>query len=441
MRIFFFAYVLPTVISLLLGCQGAVAALGVDITKGNTEKVKISVAPMHSSTNLEKEIGKSCIRVMLRDLNSTGIFDASWKLPAGGFGTTSEGMPDSNAWTSVAKDVLVTGSIKEFAQGRVKVKLFIWDVASGRQLSGKSFNFATGNWRRAAHSMSDSIYSRITGEGGYFNTRIAYVAETGLPGSRRIAIMDQDGANNIYITGRGEFVSTPRFSPDARNLVYMSYAKSGGSVVLHDLETGYSTALGGVRGVNSSPRFSPDGRHVLLSESAQGSTNIYSIDLKSGKSTRLTNDRSINTSASYSPDKKSIVFNSDRSGRPQLYVMNADGTNQRRISSGKGGYSAPAWSPRGDWIAFTKTEGKSFHVGVMKPDGSGERLLAKGYMVDSPSWSPNGRVILFTQQDPPSATHPFRSRLVTVDITGTNTQILDVPTNASNAHWSPVLRE
>ncbi|KAF2281709.1 hypothetical protein GH714_042533 [Hevea brasiliensis] len=307
-------------------------------------------------------------------------------------------MPDSDAWTSVARDVLVTGSIKEFAQGRVKVKLFIWDVASGRQLSGKSFNFATGNWRRAAHSMSDSIYSRITGEGGYFNTRIAY----------------------------GRVRLHPRFSPDARNLVYMSYAKSGGSVVLHDLETGYSTALGGVRGVNSSPRFSPDGRHVLLSESAQGATNIYSIDLKSGRSTRLTNDKSINTSASYSPDRKYIVFNSDRSGRPQLYVMNADGTNQRRISSGKGGYSAPAWSPRGDWIAFTKTEGKSFHVGIMKPDGSDEKLLAKGYIVDSPSWSPNGRVILFTQQDPPSATHPFRSRLVTVDITGTNTQILDV---------------
>ncbi|WP_396124726.1 Tol-Pal system beta propeller repeat protein TolB [Anaplasma capra] len=435
------ACVLP-VVAFLFSCQGAFAALGVDITKGNTEKVRVSIAPMHSSTNLEKEVGKSCVRVVLHDLNHTGIFDASWKLPAGSFSTTPEGVPDSDSWMAIDRDVLVTGSVKESSHGRVKARLFIWDVASGRQLSGKSFNFAIGNWRRAAHSMSDSIYSRITGEGGYFNTLITYVAETtGTPGSRRIAIMDQDGANNIYITGQGEFVSTPRFSPDARSLVYMSYAKSRGSIVLHDLETGYSTALGGVRGVNSSPRFSPDGRHVLLSESAHGATNIYSVNLKSGRSIRLTNNKSINTSASYSPDKKFIVFNSDRSGKPQLYVMNADGTNQRRISSGKGGYAAPVWSPRGDWIAFTKSEGRSFHVGVMRPDGSGERLLAGGYMVDSPSWSPNGRVILFTQQDPPSANRPSKSKLVTVDITGANTQVLDIPTSASNAHWSPVLRE
>ncbi|MGN7661755.1 MAG: Tol-Pal system beta propeller repeat protein TolB, partial [Anaplasma sp.] len=212
-------------------------------------------------------------------------------------------------------------------------------------------------------------------------------------------------------------------------------------VVLHNLETGQSMILGGIRGVNSSPRFSPDGQSVLLSESLQGATNIYSVDLRSWRSTMLTDDKSINTSASYSPDKKFIAFNSDRSGRPQLYIMNADGTNQHRISSGVGRYSAPIWSPRGDWIAFTKSEGGVYYLGVIKPNGSGERLLARGHVIDSPSWCPNGRIILFARQDPPSSGSPFGSRLVTVDLTGANTRVLDTPTYASSAHWSPVLQD
>ncbi|MGN7661340.1 MAG: Tol-Pal system beta propeller repeat protein TolB, partial [Anaplasma sp.] len=227
MRIFCRTFILLAVY-LLVRPAGALAAISVDIVRGNTERVTLSVAPFHSSTNLEKEVGRSCVKVILHDLNGTGIFDAGWKLPLGSFGTTMEGVPDSDAWMAIKSDILVTGSVQESTRGRAKVRLFVWDVASGRQLSGRSFNFAIDGWRRAAHSMSDNVYSRITGEGGYFNTKIAYVAETGSPGSRRIAIMDQDGANNAYITGNGEFVSTPRFSPDTKSIVYMSYAKSRG---------------------------------------------------------------------------------------------------------------------------------------------------------------------------------------------------------------------
>ncbi|QXK92176.1 Tol-Pal system protein TolB [Neoehrlichia mikurensis] len=409
--------------------------LKIDITRGNTENISIGIVPFHFTTNLENEIGQNIIKVIKNNLVNTGIFDVVTQY-VNDLNINSEALPTSSLWKILKKDILITGSVKEDKQNKIEVKFRIWDIALSKELSGQSLTFIITNWRRAAHAVSDNIYHRLTGEDGYFNTKIVYIAETLSPRTRKIAIMDQDGENNIYLTSGYNFLSTPRFSPSGTDIVYMTYVKNKGKIIIKNLNTGSSTILGSFNGISSSPRFSPDGKSVLLSESIYGQTNIYSITVKDRKVSKLTDNKFINTSASYSPDKKFIVFNSDRNGSQQLYIMNADGKNQHRISFGKGRYATPVWSPRGDWIAFTKILSGNFYIGVIKPDGTSERLLAEGYIVEGPTWSPNGRIILFTQQDHPSAKSYLQSRLMSIDLTGINKKVINTPTNASSAHWS-----
>ncbi|KJV69557.1 Tol-Pal system beta propeller repeat protein TolB [Candidatus Neoehrlichia procyonis] len=414
--------------------------LKIDITRGNTENISIIILPFHFTTNLENEIGKNIIKVIQNNLNNTGMFNVTTQ-HASDFDINSNALPTSSLWKILKKDMLITGSVKENEQDKIEVKFRIWDITLGKELSGQSLTFVITSWRRAAHIVSDNIYHRLTGEEGYFNTKIVYIAETLSPRTRKIAIMDQDGENNIYLTSGYNFYSTPRFSPNATAIAYMTYIKNKGKIVMKNLNTGSSVILGNFNGISSSPRFSPDGKSVLLSESINGQTNIYSITLKDHKVYKLTNNKFINTSASYSPDKKFIVFNSDRNGSQQLYVMSADGKNQRRISFGKGRYATPVWSPRGDWIAFTKILSNNFYIGVIQPDGTGERLLAKGYVVESPTWSPNGRIILFTQQEHPSGKAHLQSRLMSIDLTGINKKVINTPTNAYSPHWSPLIQD
>jgi TolB protein len=305
---------------------------------------------------------------------------------------------------------------------------------------GFRYDTPPNNWRRVAHIVADAIYKRITGEDGYFDTRIVYVAESGPANARvkRLAIMDQDGANHQFLTDGRTLVLTPRFSPTAQEITYMAYIGGTPRVVLYNIDSGQQEVLGDFPGMTFAPRFSPDGNKVIMSMAESGRTDIYSMDLRTRRKARLTNSNAIDTSPSFSPDGRRVVFNSDRGGSQQLYVMSADGGDVRRISFVDGRYATPVWSPRGDLIAFTKISGGRFQIGVMRPDGSGERILTEDFLVEGPTWAPNGRVLMFFRQRPSDRSGRSESKLYSIDLTGYNERQAVTPLDGSDPAWSPL---
>jgi TolB protein len=307
----------------------------------------------------------------------------------------------------------------------------------GQQIEGMSYTTSERGLRRVAHQIADKIYERMTGEKGYFDSRIVYVAESGAKNRRvkQLAIMDQDGANHQYLTGGKTLVLTPRFSTNDQKIAYMSYALGAPRVKVFQVNTGAETTVGNFPGMTFGPRFSPDGGKLLLAYARNGNTDIYEVNLANGSQRQVTNDPAIEVSPSYSPDGTQIAYSSDRGGSRQIYVTSAGGGTGSRVSFGKGNYDQPVWSPRGDFIAFTK-QGGGFSIGVIRPDGSGERIIASGgYIVESPSWAPNGRVIVFSRGG-----RGGDSRLYSIDITGYNERMIPTPGDASDGAWSPLLQ-
>ena len=412
--------------------------LHLEITRGNAKRITVSFSQLHFSSDMERKISDNCADVILNDLNGTGMFEAKTEVD-NGLGVSSGGVPNSNKWTSLKRDILLTGSAQEFSPGRMRMKLYLWDVASGKQLSGKSFNFEVGSWRRAAHVMADHIYSRVTGDSGHFDTRVVYISE--LDGYRKIALVDQDGENNTYIVtnGKEEIVSSPRLSPNGKSMVYTLNSRSAGKIVLYDMERETISKVIDLAGIGISAEFSPTGDAILFSEAKDGSANIFSLSLEEKEPVKLTDNEFTNISASYSPDGKYVVFSSDRTGTPHLYVMNADGSDQKKISSGAGRYMAPVWSPRGDLIAFTKVKGSSYSIGVMRPDGSREKSLVSGYLMDNPSWAPNGKAILFIRHE--QADEKNDTSLVIVNVTGAYSRVIKTLGKPLSAYWSSYVQD
>lgn len=415
------------------------AVLKIDINQGKVEPMPIAVTEF--SSNLPGSMTATNIAgVITNDLQSSGLFRA---INRAAFIEKISGnaLPLFANWRQINATALLSGTVTEQG-GKMDIAFRLWDVYGEQQIAGKSYSTNTQNWRRIAHMIADEIYMRLTGEAGYFDTRVVYVAETGSGKNRvkRLAIMDQDGANHKFLTDGSSMVLTPRFSPTSQQVIYMSFKSKKPSVYLRDIGTGRETLIGNFQGMSFAPRFSPDGSKAVMSVADNGNSEIYMMDLRSYSQTRLTNNPAIDTSPSYSPDSRSIVFNSDRGGSQQLYVMNSDGSNARRISFGNGRYGSPVWSPRGDLIAFTKMSGGMFYIGVMKPDGSGERLLTQSYLDESPTWAPNGRVIIFTRQQPGSSVSQGKSQLYSVDLTGYNEHAITTPMDASDPAWSPLLQ-
>lgn len=422
-----------------LGSSPAHALLKIEINQGKVDPLPIAITEFGS--NLPgSTMATNIAGVITSDLESSGLFRSV--NPAAFIERISgNALPLFANWRQINATALLSGTILEQG-GRVDVSFRLWDVYGEQQIAGKSFSAGATSWRRVAHLIADEIYSRLTGESGYFDTRVVYVAESGQGKNRvkRLAIMDQDGANHKFLTDGSNLVLTPRFSPTSQQVIYMSYKGRAANVYLRDIETGRESLIGNFHGMTFAPRFSPDGTKAVMSVADNGNSEIYVMDLHSRVQTRLTNNPAIDTSPSFSPDQRSIVFNSDRGGSQQLYVMNADGSNVRRISFGNGRYGSPVWSPRGDLVAFTKMYQGQFYIGVMKPDGSGERLLTQSFLDESPTWSPNGRVIIFTRQQRGSANGQGKSQLYSVDLTGYNERLIGTPIDASDPAWSPLLQ-
>ncbi|MEC8200576.1 MAG: Tol-Pal system beta propeller repeat protein TolB [Pseudomonadota bacterium] len=421
----------------------AVAEVRIDITRGHLEPLPIAISDFHGKEIRDGEIGADIAAVVSDNLERSGLFKPVNK---GAFLQKPKSLqvqPRFSDWRVINAQALVNGSVKLQPDGRLRVEFRLWDVFAEAQMTGLAYFTEPNNWRRVAHIISDAIYKRITGESGYFDTRVVYVAESGPLRRRvkRLAIMDQDGSNIRYLTNGEALVLTPRFSPAAQEITYLSYFNNTPRVYLFNIESGRQEILGNFKGMTFAPRFMPDGQSVIMSFAKGGNTDIWMMDLRTRKSTRLTTHPAIDTSPSGSPDSRFVVFNSDRGGTPQLYVMNIDGSSVRRISFGRGRYATPVWSPRGDLIAFTKQSRGRFFIGVMRPDGSGERLLTESFLDEAPTWAPNGRVLMFFRQQPSdSKGRGGRTRLYSVDLTGYNLREVVTPGDASDPAWSSLLQ-
>jgi len=413
------------------------AAPRIAITEGSFQPMPIALPDFLGGSSGDSELARSITQVVAADLRRSGLFAPIDPAAYIERIVNTDAVPRFADWRAINAQALVTGRLTRQSDGRLKSEFRLWDVFAGQQLIGQQYFTTPDNWRRVAHIISDAIYERLTGEKGYFDTRIVFVDETG-PRERRVkrlAIMDQDGAGVRYLTRGEDLVLTPRFNPSTQEITYMSYGQGDPRVYLLNIETGQREIVGNFPGMTFAPRFSPDGQRVIMSLQQGGNANLFVMDLRSKTTTRLTDTAAIDTAPCYSPDGQQICFESDRGGTQQIYIVAAGGGAAQRISFGSGSYSTPVWSPRGDAIAFTKRGQGTFGIGVIKPDGSGERLLTEGYHNEGPTWAPNGRVLAFFR-DPGGNSGPS---LFTVDVTGRNEQRIPAPSYASDPAWSPLL--
>jgi len=428
----------------------AIALVEVDITRGNLDPLPIAVSPLYvepGSKDIKqkdktiKDIGEEISKLIEVNFRRSGLFNPLKKESFVQKPDVAHAKPRFEDWRLIKAQALVTGKVT-VSEEKLRVEFRLWDVVAAKEMVALAFSTTPENWRRVGHIISDKIYKRLTGEEGYFDTRIVYVSETGLKTQRykKLAIMDQDGANLKYLTLGNELVLTPRFSPKNQLVTYLSYFRNLPRVYLLDIETGVQEVVGDFPGMTFAPRFSPDGKKIIMSFAKDGNSDIYTMDINTRVVEKITDHTSIDTSPSYSPDGKNICFNSDRSGLQQIYVMRSDGSNVKRITFGKGLYGTPVWSPRGDLIAFTKVHRGKFFIGVMRPDGSGERLLTENFYQEAPSWSPNGRVLIFyreTKTD--SKGEGFSAKLWSIDLTGYNERLIETETDGSDPSWSSLL--
>jgi len=428
---------------LFLSAAAAQAQLSVDVTDESAQDLAIAVPAMptpavaQTAAGSTDALGRQVAEVIAANLRNSGLFRPSGPSGIRAIGFDEVTAPQFEGWSAAGAAALVQGFVRANPDGELTVGCYLYDVALKTELTRQGYVVAPRDWRRAAHKCADAIYSRLSGESPFFDSRIAYIAESGPKNARikRLAIMDSDGANHRFITNGQTMALTPRFSPDYKSIVYLSYLGKRPRIFIYDVEGGRQRLVTESANPTFAPRFSPDGKWILYSMAVNGNTDIYRISVNGGTPLRLTSSPGIDVGGSYSPDGSRIVFESDRSGSQQIYVMNADGSNQQRISFGGGRYATPVWSPRGDLIAFTKIAG-NFRIGVMTPAGGGERLLTDSWQDEAPSWSPNGRVIQFFRTTQGGS---GRSSVWQVDLTGVNERRIPTPIDGSDPAWGPLL--
>ena len=422
----------------------AISALEVTLTQGTIKPTPIAITNLYTDDINSEKIGKNISNVISDNLERSGLFIP---LDQKSFIQNNKSLseqPRFEDWKVIKAQHLVAGKISVL-NGKISVEFRLYDVFQQKQLVGKKYETNEKNWRRVAHIISDSVFQNITGEGGYFDTRIVYVAETGPKENKqkRLAIMDQDQSNHRFLTDGSYLVLTPRFSPNSQRITYMSYInRNNPRVYILDIETGKQEIVGEFPGMTFAPRFSPDGNQIVMSytDPEIGNSEIYLLNLNTRISERLTNNSSIDVSASFSPDGNKIVFNSDRSGRRHLYILDLKEKKVRRISREAGSYYTPVWSPRGDMIAFTKQQGGQFYIGVMEIDGSNERMIAKSFHVEGPTWAPNGRFLMYFKEERTAEDGSGGdSSLYSIDLTGFNERKVITPLGGSDPAWSPLM--
>jgi len=406
----------------------------INVSGAQNAPIPIAIPVFTDPSGAPSDIGGQITQVINDDLGHSGLFraiDPSSFVP----NSMANGAPVWQNWNILGAQALITGDVADQGGGQLRVEFRLWSITQQKQVQGTAYTTTTTNWRRIAHIIGDVVYQQLIGETGYFDSRVAYISVAGPTTSpvRRLAVMDYDGANNLFLTDGSSMALTPQFNPTRQQLAFVSFQDNSARVYLFDLQSGTQRLVGSFGEQSIGPRFSPDGNSLLMSIYRGSGAALVKMDAEGGGITELTDYSAINVSPCYSPDGSQIVFNSDRDGNQQLFVMGADGSGVKRISYGDGQYAEPAWSPRGDLIAYTNWGSGNFSIGVMAPDGSGERLLSQGFVVESPTFCPNGRVLMFDRQT------GNQFSLVSIGIDGFNERIVDTPTDASDPSWGPLL--
>ncbi|MBR5355281.1 MAG: Tol-Pal system protein TolB [Alphaproteobacteria bacterium] len=422
--------------------SNARAELHVDIVAGGADPISIAVQKFETVGKVSNSDAKMLREVVENDLKRTGLFRIINHDAFPEFVKMNE-MPNFRSWEMIKTQALVQATLQPEGKDSYKLEFYLWDVKGQEQIEAQSLIASKKSVRRLAHIMADAIYERLTGEIGYFDTQIVFIAETGPVDNRvkRMAIMDQDGYGMRYLSDKKTFVMSPHFSPNMSTVVFLSYRNDDPMVWVLDLETGDQTKLGNFGGMSFAPRFSPDGGRVALSLVKNGVTNIYEYDIQTRALKQLTFGKHIDTSPSYSPDGRYMAFNSDSSGSQQIHVLDLKTGKQKRITFGAGRYATPAWSPDGNYIAFTKIAENTFYVGIMNPEGRHEKILAGGWYMEAPSWAPGSRRIVYYETEKTSDGEERISHIRSVDITGQNLYDIDLKDgiNGVEPTWSPKL--
>lgn len=418
------------------------AELKVDIIAGAVEPISVAVQKIETVGNVSSADAKMIRDVVDADLKSTGLFRIVSRDALPEFVAMGD-LPDFQLWAAVKAQVLVQAKLSAESGDKYNLEFYVWDVNAKEQIEAQSLVASKKSARRLAHIMADAIYERLTGEVGYFDTQIVFIAETGPVHDRtkRMAIMDQDGYGLRYLSDKKTFVMSPHFSPNMQTIVFLSYRDDDPMVWTLDLETGEQRRLGQFGGMNFAPRFSPDGTKIALSLVKNGITHIYEYDIETKTLRQLTFGNSLNTSPSYSPDGKKMAFNSDRSGKQQIYVLDLETGAVERITYGAGRYATPAWSPDGKFIAFTKMADDTFYIGIMDPRGRNEKILAGGWYMEAPSWAPGSRRVVYYETEKALDGIERISHIRSVDITGQNIYEIELPDDINGVEptWSPKL--
>ncbi|HUE78687.1 MAG TPA: Tol-Pal system beta propeller repeat protein TolB [Sphingomicrobium sp.] len=399
----------------------------------------IAVPPLATPENVATAAGDTGLLARyVADVIASDLRSTRELVPVGPANARVYSYPEATApsftqWRTTGAKSLLTGFVQARPDGRLTVACYLHDIRGGREIERKGFVVAPEEWRRAAHRCADAVYAKLAGRPGSFDTRIAYVAESGAGSARvkRIAVMDSDGTGHRYLTVGGATVLTPRLSPGGDRLAYVSFAGEQPHVRLMNLETSDDQPLLPGNAMSFAPAFAPEGSALAISIAERGNTDIYFLKPEGGGIQRLTTAPGIDTAASFSPDGSQIVFESDRSGTQQLYVMNSDGSNQRRISFGGARYGSPVWSPDGERIAFTRIAGDGLRVGVMSATGAGEQVLTTGPRDEGPSWAANGRQLVFQRSDASG-----RTGLYVVSVDGGVPRRTVTPQDGSDPDWS-----
>ena len=418
------------------------AELHVDVVAGGVDPIAIAIQKFETIGKVSNSDAKMLREVVENDLKRTGLFRIVNHDAFPEFVKMNE-MPNFKSWAAIKTQVLAQASIQPEGKDSYKLEFYLWDVNGQEQIEAQSLIASKKSIRRLAHIMADAIYERLTGEVGYFDTQIVFIAETGSVSNRvkRMAIMDQDGYGMRFLSDKKTFVMSPHFSPNMSTVVFLSYRNDDPMVWVLDLDTGDQTKLGNFGGMSFAPRFSPDGSKVALSLVKNGVTNIYEYDMATKGLRQLTFGNHIDTSPSYSPDGRYMVYNSDSSGSQQIHVMDLKTGKQKRITFGAGRYATPAWSPDGQFIAFTKMADNTFYIGIMNPEGRHEKILAGGWYMEAPSWAPGSRRLVYYETERTADGEERVSHIRSVDITGQNIYDIDLKDglNGTEPTWSPKL--
>jgi TolB protein len=409
--------------ALALGSLPAWAQFRVEISGVGATQLPVAVGRFRD----EDKSGQAVAAIVRADLERSGQFRSLDVAAA--YDETS--LPPLAEWRGRGADALVVGSVSRLADGRFDLRYKLWDVVKGQDLGGQSLAVVAADLRLAAHRIADAVYERLTGDKGVFATRIAYV--TRAANRYTLRITDADGEGGQVALTSAEPIISPAWSPDGRELAYVSFESQKAVVWVQDVASGQRRPVVNHRGSNSAPAWSPDGRQLVATLSRDGIAQFYAMGRDGSNPRRLTQSNAIDTEATFTPDGRTLYFVSDRGGGPQIYRMPAAGGAPERVTF-SGGYNiSPAVSPDGRTLAYvSRLGGSSFRLHTMELASGNIQALTDSHDDESPSFAPNGKLIIYASRA------QGRDVLMTTTLDGRiKTRLLSSGADVREPVWGP----